>query len=119
MPGVMMLEALHQAAKWLVYVTDDFQHPLVELKSVKNVKFGDFLSPGETLKITASILKTTDDGVSIKAVATKEDKTTVSARFVLQTALTGDASAIGTDKAVCRAVKDQFGTLFPSLAEIC
>ena len=32
MPGVMMLEALHQAAVWLVRSDDEFQTPLVLLR---------------------------------------------------------------------------------------
>lgn len=119
MPGVMMLESLHQAAMWLVYAGDHFQHPVVMLRTVKSVKFGDFLSPGQTLRITATVLKTTQEGVSVKAVATKDDKTTVSARLLLQPILTGDDPSIGTDPAVCKAVKDQFRTLFPSQAEFC
>ena len=39
MPGVMMLEALHQAAIWMIRVGDDFQHPIVLLREVRNVKF--------------------------------------------------------------------------------
>ena len=42
MPGVMMLEALHQAAIWLVRTGDDFRTPLVLLREVRSVKFGDF-----------------------------------------------------------------------------
>ena len=54
MPGVMMLEALHQAAVWLVRAEDDFKTPLVLLRETRSVKFGDFLAPGETLQVRNS-----------------------------------------------------------------
>jgi 3-hydroxyacyl-[acyl-carrier-protein] dehydratase len=84
MPGVMMLEALSQAAFWLIHVSDQFAHPLVLLREVRSVKFGDFLAPGETLTITAETVK--DDGrvATIKANAMKQDRVTVSGRLLLE-----------------------------------
>ena len=57
MPGVMMLKALHQAAVWMIRTGDDFSSPLVLLREVRNVKFGDFLSPDQTLKVSAETIK--------------------------------------------------------------
>lgn len=112
MPGVMMLESLHQAAHWLVRVTDEFTHPLVLLRTVKSVKFGDFLAPNQTLRITAEITKSDGETYKIKAAATKDDRPTVTARLVLQTTLTGDAPEIGTDAAVARETRRQYERLF-------
>ena len=56
MPGVLMLEAMTQAAAWLVRVTEDFAHSTVILKEARNVKYGNFVEPGQTLTITAEIL---------------------------------------------------------------
>ncbi len=114
MPGVMMLEALHQAAIWLVRAGDDFATPLVTLREARSVKFGDFLSPGETLEITAELVKSVDDLVTVKARATKGERTTVSARLILQKTLSGDPERLGTDEFIRQATKWQFSELFGS-----
>lgn len=57
MPGVMMLEVMYQTAAWLVRVSDDFAHSLVTLAEANNVKFSDFVEPGDTLIVTAELLK--------------------------------------------------------------
>ena len=84
MPGVMMLEALHQAAIWLIRTGDEFQSPLVLLREVRSVKFGEFLAPGETLLVTAESIKEVGARTTIKAAATKEGRTTVSARLIME-----------------------------------
>ncbi|KAA1260633.1 3-hydroxyacyl-[acyl-carrier-protein] dehydratase FabZ [Rubripirellula obstinata] len=112
MPGVMMLEALHQAAIWLVRSGDNFQTPLVLLREVRSVKFGEFLAPGETLDITAETIKTDGDFTTIKASAKKGDKVTVSARLIIEKCKTGDCDRIGTDEEVRRCTEEQFQELF-------
>ena len=57
LPGVLMLEAMTQACAWLVRVTDDFSHSIVTLKEARNVKYGRFVKPGETLTIKAEMKK--------------------------------------------------------------
>lgn len=47
-----MLEALFQAAAILVRATEEYRSGLVLLREAKNVKFADFLQPGQTLKIS-------------------------------------------------------------------
>ncbi|QEG39035.1 3-hydroxyacyl-[acyl-carrier-protein] dehydratase FabZ [Roseimaritima ulvae] len=112
MPGVMMLEALHQAAFWMIYTGDDFAYPLVLLREAKGVKFGDFLAPGETLVVTAEWMKEADNIVTVKAKACKGDKTTVSARLILEKKLTGDPDRLATDEFVRGQMKKQFSELF-------
>ena len=83
MPGVLMLEALFQASCWLIRDTEDFENSLLTLKEARNVKFADFMEPGQTLNITAEILKLESRSVSIKASGTKGDSIAVSARLVI------------------------------------
>jgi len=52
LPGVLMLEALTQSAAWLVRATSDFKHSVIVLREVRAIKYGSFLEPGQTLKIT-------------------------------------------------------------------
>lgn len=114
MPGVMMLETLHQAAMWLIRTGDDFQAPLVLLREVRAVKFGEFLAPGETLDITAELVKEVGPRSTIKASATKEGRTTVSARLIMERCHLDPPNPRG-DADVCRRVKTQFQQLFGDL----
>jgi 3-hydroxyacyl-[acyl-carrier-protein] dehydratase len=112
MPGVMMLEALHQAAIWMIRTGDDFQSPLVLLREVRNVKFGDFLSPGETLDIIAETIKDEDGRVTVKATAQKEGRVTVSARLILERSGSNEPQGTDTDNEVRRRSRKQFSELF-------
>ncbi|QEG01206.1 3-hydroxyacyl-[acyl-carrier-protein] dehydratase FabZ [Stieleria maiorica] len=112
MPGVMMLEALHQAAIWMIRVGDDFASPLVLLREVRNVKFGDFLSPGETLLVTAERVKENDGLITVKATAEKQGRVTVAARLILERSGSNEPAETGTDADVIRRAKKQFKELF-------
>ena len=57
LPGVMMLEAAVQTAAWLVRHTDQFAHAFVVLKEARGVRYGTFVSPGQTLTITADAVE--------------------------------------------------------------
>jgi len=83
MPGVLMLEALFQAACWLIRVSDDYQCALLTLQEAKNVKFADFVEPGQSLEIRVEIIKNEADRVSLKGVGMKGSVTAVSARLVV------------------------------------
>lgn len=83
MPGVLMLEALYQASCFLIRATDDFQCIMLPMLEVRNVKFADFVEPGDTIEIRAEIVKKEGDRVTIKASGTKGDSTTVSARLII------------------------------------
>jgi len=115
MPGVMMLEALHQAAVWMIKSGDKFESPLVLLRllrEVRSVKFGDFLAPGDTLEVTVETIKTEGNRTTVKATATKQGRTTVTARLILERTSTGDPPHVGTDEDVQRRNKKQFKELF-------
>lgn len=112
MPGVMMLEALHQAAIWMIRTGDDFSSPLVLLREVRNAKFGDFLSPGQTLQVTADKLKEKDGLVTVKAQAEKDGRVTVSARLILERSGSNEPPQTGTDDDVRWRAKKQFSELF-------
>lgn len=98
LPGVLMLEAMTQAAAWLVRVTDDFAHSMVVLKEARNVKYNQFVEPGQTLTVTAEVLEAApadparqgaggqDAGrqeVKLRAAGTVGGEQAVSARLVL------------------------------------
>lgn len=112
MPGVMMLESLHQAAIWLIRSGDEFESPLVLLREVRSVKFGDFLIPGEKLDIVAEVTGTDGPITNVKASARKAGKITVTAKLTLEKCLTGDPARAGTDDDVRRRCQKQFSELF-------
>lgn len=112
MPGVMMLEALHQAAVWLIRKDDEFASPLVLLKEVRGAKFGDFLSPGETLNVTAEIVKQSGELTTVKASADKDGRVTVSARLILERCGSNDPEEIGTDTDIRTRVRNKYIELF-------
>ena len=116
MPGVMMLEALVQASIWMIRTGDDFQSPLVLLREVRSVKFGDFLGPGETLQIASEVFKEDGPMTTVKANAQKEGRTTVAARLILERCGSGDPERIGTDDEIRRRARKQFGELFGQIA---
>jgi 3-hydroxyacyl-[acyl-carrier-protein] dehydratase len=116
MPGVMMLESLHQAAVWLIKSGDNFQSPLVLLREVRSVKFGDFLAPGETLQISAESIKQDENRTTVKATATKQGRVTVSARLILERCGSNDPEELGTDDDIRRRSQKQFQELFGDVA---
>jgi 3-hydroxyacyl-[acyl-carrier-protein] dehydratase len=116
MPGVMMLEALHQAAIWMIRTGDEFRTPLVLLREVRSVKFGDFLAPGETLDITAETIKEDGNFTTVKANASKSGRVTVSARLLLERCISGDAERLGTDDEIRVRAQEQFREQFGDVA---
>jgi len=83
MPGVLMLEALFQASALLVRATEDYQSGLVLLRTAKNVKFADFLQPGQTLTIVSELIKRDENRFVLKATGRKGDSLAVSGRLVV------------------------------------
>ena len=83
MPGVLMLEAMTQAGAWLVRYSEDFAHSMVLLKQAANVKYGQFIEPGQTLSVTAEILNDTENETKLKASGSVDGKMTVSGRLIL------------------------------------
>ena len=57
LPGVLMIEALVQAARELV------GEPRLVLGEVKALRYGSFVRPGETLRVDVRFLGRTDDGM--------------------------------------------------------
>ena len=51
LPGVLMLEALVEAAAWLVRDAQDFAVSMILLRSAKNVTYKSFVKPGNLLRL--------------------------------------------------------------------
>lgn len=84
MPGVLMLEALFQASALLVHKSEGFRHSTILLRQARNVKYADFVQPGQTLVVQSDIAKQDDSLTTVKATGTVGDTTAVSGRLVLE-----------------------------------
>lgn len=84
LPGVMMIEALTQAAAMLVHVTNDFSHSMVVLAEVKNAKYKSFVKPGNSLEISITAKSITATNSSFVAEGTCKGRSMVEARLELR-----------------------------------
>jgi 3-hydroxyacyl-[acyl-carrier-protein] dehydratase len=84
LPGVLMLEAMTQAAAWTIRLGEDFAHSIVVLRAARNVKYGDFVEPGKTLTVTAEVLSQDETTTKVKASGTVGDRTSLTARLVIE-----------------------------------
>ena len=114
MPGVLMLVAMTQAGAWLVRASEDFEHSMVVLKEARNVKYGQFVEPGQTLAVSAEIVSQTDRETVFKARGTVDGRTTVGGRLTLERYNLGDLrpSEIQTDEVVRQQLRELFALLW-------
>jgi 3-hydroxyacyl-[acyl-carrier-protein] dehydratase len=84
MPGVLMVQAMTEAASLLIRATEGFAHSMVTLKEARNIRFADFVQPGRALTVTAELLRIEPRDVEFKTQGVLEDRVAVSARLVLE-----------------------------------
>ena len=114
MPGVLMLESMTQAAAWLIRLSEDFAHSIVTLKQAANVKYGQFVEPGQLLTVTAEIISQTERETKVKAQGSVDGRTTVSARLVLERYNLADLGPVeaGADEEVLDHLRDLLPILY-------
>ena len=83
LPGVMMLEALTQAAAWLLHRRNNFAKSIAVLKEARNVKYGNFVAPGNSLRVEVDFFKATETGGHFKAAGIVNETQALSARIEL------------------------------------
>jgi len=118
MPGVLMLEAMTQAGAWLIRASEDFAHSVVTLKEARNVKYANFVRPGQMLTVTAEVLSQDERETKLKAQGTVEGQTVVSARLVLEryNLAADDSGRAVTDEVVKLKLRELFALLYPGAA---
>lgn len=84
MPGVLMVETLVQSAAWLMRATTDFRYSAILLKQAKAVKFNNFVTPGHTLTVTATVHEWGERECVFKGTGTVDGQSAVSARITLE-----------------------------------
>jgi 3-hydroxyacyl-[acyl-carrier-protein] dehydratase len=114
MPGVLMLEAMTQASAWLVRASEDFCHSVVVLKEARNVKYGQFVEPGQTLCVTAEIVEQTDRETTLKVRGCVDGRTTVGARLILERYNLAETrpEQASTDELVRQQMRNTFAVLW-------
>ena len=118
LPGVLMVEAMVQSCAWLSRATDDFAFSTILLKQARAVKFNNFLKPGETLAVTATLKKNEDNTASFQAAGTVGDVSAVSAKLVLskQNLGTETSDMADADKRILESMKELFAQIHPDAA---
>lgn len=113
LPGVLMLEAMTQASAWLIRASEDFRHSVVVLKEARNVKYGNFVQPGQMLVVTAEIAEQDGSEVRLKASGSVGDQSTVSARLTLAryNLADRDPSKAEVDQVLIANLRQQFAQL--------
>src|SRR5688500_3563415 len=83
LPGVMMLEALTQAAGWLMHHRQNFAKSMAVLREARNVKYGQFVAPGNFLRVEIEFNKEAETGTLFKATGRVNDAQALQARIEL------------------------------------
>jgi 3-hydroxyacyl-[acyl-carrier-protein] dehydratase len=84
MPGVLMVESMFQASAWLIRKSENFSNSMVVLKEIRNLKCADFVAPGQSLVVSAEILKQDDTTTTLKTQGTVNDSLAVAGRLVVE-----------------------------------
>ncbi len=115
LPGVLMLEALTQAAAWLVRVEQDFAKSIIVLTKAQNVKYAHFVAPGNTLRCEVDMTAIDADSAKFKAVGHVGDDLAVSAKLTLVSFNLADKPALkapaGSDESIIADMRTEFKLL--------
>lgn len=66
------------------FKTEGFRHSTILLKEARNVKYAEFVQPGETLVVHAELLELEESLATLKARGMVGDKAAVSGKLVLE-----------------------------------
>ena len=83
LPGVMMIEAMVQAAAWLVRVQQDFACSIVVLSAARNVRYASFVQPGNMLRCEVEAIQIGPESAKFKGTGLVNGRTAVTARLEL------------------------------------
>lgn len=84
LPGVLMLQAMVEAATWLVREATDFTPAVILLREAKNVTYKSFVKPGNLLTLEVICRRLARDGSDFEGVGTCQQAEVVKARFGLR-----------------------------------
>ncbi len=116
-PGVLMLEAMVEAGAWLIREEEGFAHSFVVLREARNIKYGSFLEPGQTLTVTVEKIGESDHETKLKCTGTVEGQATVTGRLVLHryNLADQDPRKAAIDQDLIREAKEHFSLISHSV----
>ena len=103
LPGVMMLEAMVQAARKLL----EARPPVSSggsggrrwvVGEVRNVRYGNMVRPGQQLRLTVELTKSEGDRHTFQGRGEVDDTTAVQGRFTLRPVMPPAPAAASTDR---------------------
>jgi len=96
MPGVLMVQAMTEAAGWLLQVSSDFGYSVLELAEAKNVTYKSFVRPGQVLEVEVWARRMGRDHSEFDGIGRCEAQEVVRGRFVLRhRRIDGEGGACG------------------------
>jgi len=113
MPGVLQLEAMAQAAAWLLRVSKNFSCSMVVLSEGKNIRYGKFVAPGDTLIVEVKMGQEEGDTVWFFGKGYVDGNVVVKGQFALRyyNLADKDGSLAHTDKLLIEAARAKFRAL--------
>jgi hypothetical protein len=89
---------------------------MVTLSEANNVKFSDFVEPGESLRVTAELVKRAGPLFHLKCAGEVDQSVAVRGRLVLRTARLAetDPAAEATDSYIIHSLRQKFQLLYPA-----
>jgi 3-hydroxyacyl-[acyl-carrier-protein] dehydratase len=84
LPGVLMLEAMTEAAAWLVRVSEGFSHSMILLREAKNVTYKSFVKPGQLLRAEVTCRRLAQGDSEFTGLGICDGQEVVKGRFALR-----------------------------------
>jgi 3-hydroxyacyl-[acyl-carrier-protein] dehydratase len=73
LPETLLLESFLQLGNWLILLSSDFQSLAVAVR-ISEVRFHDFLRPGQRLQMKATVVRQRDDGFELEGEGTVDGR---------------------------------------------
>jgi 3-hydroxyacyl-[acyl-carrier-protein] dehydratase len=110
LPGVLMLEAMVQAAAWLVRVEQNFSKSMILLGRARNVRYASFVAPGDLLRCELQAVQIGEETASLKGVGSVGERQTVSGKLDLKCFNLAEHKArlAATDEELVTELRQQF-----------
>src|SRR5262249_39661658 len=106
-------------AAWLMRHDDDFAYSMVLLKSVRAVKFLNFVSPGKTLQLTADLEGWNEGECRFRGCGAVDGASAVTARLTLERFNPADRNPRfkEADESQIRSARTMFAQLWAETAK--
>src|SRR6056297_712100 len=110
LPGVLMLEAMTQAAAWLTRLEQDYARSVIVLQTARNVRYANMVQPGDQLTCEVDAVEISEDSAKFKGLARVGDRQTVSGKLELMCFNVADRypHLKGADEEIIKELKLRF-----------